>query len=197
MAKKIAEKVKSNSKIYNSISDAYFDGQFSIVDDDIFDFKFLLSICGLSLSVLNCLMLFYLFRKLKALSTLVFISQNAHAVETKFHYASDKLNDQTSNDNDWQVVSGALVWDHIIFIAYILIVLALIALVVRRTWCKHRANTVISLEIANGSDCVDVCVIAIPPCPDFNELRTPQIISQISVIGSWWPISSSHGLTLK
>ena len=42
--KQIAERVKKSSTIYNSISDAYLDEQFSFDNGDTFDFKLLLSI---------------------------------------------------------------------------------------------------------------------------------------------------------
>ena len=62
--KQIAERVKNSSTIYNSISDAYLDEQFSFDNGDPFDFKLLLSIVGLSPAVINFFTIIYVFRKI-------------------------------------------------------------------------------------------------------------------------------------
>ena len=51
--KQIPERVKKSSTIYNSISDAYLDEQFSFDNGDPFDFKRLLSMVGISLAVIS------------------------------------------------------------------------------------------------------------------------------------------------
>ena len=57
--KQIAERVKNSSTIYNSISDASLDEQFSFDNGNPFDFKLLLSIVGLSLAVINFFTIIY------------------------------------------------------------------------------------------------------------------------------------------
>ena len=61
--KKIAERVRNNSKLYDSVSDAYLFGQFSFDDDSLIDVKLLLAIHGLTLAVVNFITILYVFER--------------------------------------------------------------------------------------------------------------------------------------
>ena len=51
-----------------------------------------------------------------------------------------------------------------------------------RLTTRKGAFTIISLEITNGAECVDVHVLKLPTCPDI--IQAPASISQLAVTGA-------------
>ena len=190
--KQIAERVNSSSTIYNSISDAYLDEQFSSDNGNPFDFKLLLSIVVLSLAVINFFTIIYVLRKIQLLSTVLVMMHGARALSKEFHFQAPT---ESSKDIQKEVngpILSELEWDHAIFvICTITLVMAIVAVIYRLTTQKG-AFTIITLEITNGAECVDVHVSKLPACPDFYIIQAPTSISQLAVTGA---LQRHHNVT--
>ena len=182
--KQIAERVKNSSTIYNSISDAYLDEQFSFDNGDPFDFKLLLSIVGLSLAVINFFTIIYVLRKIQLLSTVLVMAHGARALSKEFHFQAPTDSSKTIQKEVKESILSALEWDHAIFvICTITMIIAIVAIIYRLT-ARKGAFTIITLEITNGAECVDVHVLKLPACPDFYIIQAPTSISQLAVTGA-------------
>ena len=185
--KKIAEKTKNNTKIYSSIADAYLDGQFSITDDTIFDYKFLITITALILSILNAIMVFLLFRKLKMISTILLASHTARAIGPKFHYKPDNVAMDTNDQNDHDFIISTLQWDHVIFSICALILSILVIRMIYKSFCKNHSCTHLLLEVSSTHYCVNLVVFKLASCPHYYDIKCPDLISQLAVIGFYRP----------
>ena len=74
--KHIVQLTKNNSNIYGTLTDAYLDCHFMLTNDTTFDYRLLINIIALALSVLNAIVVFFLFRKLKLISTILLASHS-------------------------------------------------------------------------------------------------------------------------
>ena len=61
--------------------------------------------------------------------------------------------------------------------------MAIVAVIYRLTTRKNGFD-IITLEITNGAECVDVHVLKLLACPDFYIIQAPTSISQLAVTGA-------------
>ena len=185
--KKIADRVRNSSKIYSSLSEAYLDGQFSFNDDDFFDYKLLLTIIGLSLAIINSITMIYVFRKIQLLSTVLVMAHGVRTADTKFHFQpSQNIQENTEVETNSNILS-ALKWEHAIFVICLTTLIVITLTLIYRATTRKGTFTMITLEITNGSECVDIKVLKLPACPDFYTIQAPTLISQLSVTGAIKP----------
>ena len=184
--KTIIEKTKNQSKIYGSIADAYLDGQFSIIDSSPFDYKLLLNIIAITLSVLNAIMLFFLFKKIKMISALLLASHTAHALSPKFHYVQNSTpRNNVGTDHDF--IIDTLQWDHVIFLVCMLTLITMVLFLLYKAVTKNTSSTNLLLEICNAHNCVNLEIFKLASCPYFYDIQCPDLISQITIIGFYRP----------
>ena len=181
--KKIAERVRNSSTIYNSISDAYLDGQFTFNEDDIIDIKLILTIIGLTLATINFLTILYLFRKIKLLTSVLVMAHGARAANPPFHFqptSETQGQPETESTSPW---FNALKWDHAIFVICTLLLIIALCMIIHYLTTRKETATTVTLEITNGAECIDVRVLRLPSCPDFYIIQAPTSITRLAISG--------------
>ena len=185
--KHISRKVRNNSKIYRTLTDAYLDGQFSLINDTTFDYKLLINIIALALSVLNAIVVFFLFRKLKLISSILLASHTVRAISTELHYKPENALMNAGSQNDHDFLVNNLQWNHVIFLVCMLVLISQVICLLYKLYHSNDTCTILALEISNARSCVSLEVFKLASCPYFYEINSPSLISQLAIIGFYRP----------
>ena len=105
----------------------------------------------------------------------------ARALSKEFHFQAPTESRKDIQKEVNGSILSALEWDHAIFvICTSTLIMAIVAAIYRLTTGKG-GFTIITLEITNGAECVDVHVLKLPACPDFYIIQAPTSIFQLAV----------------
>ena len=69
---------------------------------------------------------------------------------------------------------SALKWEHAVIVICLTTLIVIMLTLIYRVTTRKGTFTMITLEITNGSECVDIKVLKLPACPDFYIIKLPR-----------------------
>ena len=177
----IATQMKTDSKIYTSLTDAYLNGEIDRVSNGLFDYRLIILIISIILTVCNSVILLITIRKVRALTALCLLLRPVKALQ-QFNYPTTKP-DPAIADN----ILKAIKLEHIttFLCATTVILLAFIIII----WASNRptTNTQLSIEVSNGSKCTLVPIFTLPLCEEYYNIQYPETVGDLSINGFIYP----------
>ena len=188
--KEVVEATKRNEDIYENSADALLQ-MFPTYSDSWSITIACLAGASLLTSMTVATGLFLLVRKFKAMSLLILALQNAQSAEgfpvntvpPQFIYVTTAVTHTDLMTGNFLSVAhiplSLSTYTIIVIIAVILITYYLIK--------KSKNVTMITIEITNGEDCVEIPIQKLSLCPSYWHFTAPQYIDNVDVIGSLVP----------
>jgi hypothetical protein len=183
---KMATLAKSDSMIFQSLSEPLLDGTIKIPtywpDTDS-----ILLIVTMCVTVILAVLLFKTIFKVRALSIALITLQQTQSVKALPTTLPSFIYTGTSNlenvDTTWDWVTD-LSWDHANFVLLVLCLCCVIVLMIKLLCQKQKPH--LCLELSSSFDCVQLIVTHLPPCPSQYEITPPYDMSMFQIVGSWY-----------
>ena len=132
-------------------------------------------------------MVFFLFRKLKLISSILLASHTVRAISTELHYKPENALMDADSQNDHHFLVNNLQWNHVIFLVCMLVLISQVICLLYKAYHRNDTCTILALEISNARSCVNLEVFKLASCPYFYEINSPSLISQLAIIGFYRP----------
>ncbi|KAL4230327.1 hypothetical protein ACF0H5_010710 [Mactra antiquata] len=177
----LAQKAKSNSKVYANLAESYYDKQ---IGSDSYSFVYkLIGIGGIIITILNSVCIYLIYRKISLLLMATSIMRQASAMELKYVTTTT----QSPYDSFLNTLKFDLQYDHIIFGITILNLLIAIYVMSKLSKGNNVINNYINMHMSNGVHCLDLPLLQIPTCPVEWNIRNRRSIFVDGIVGNIFP----------
>ena len=177
--KKMAEAAKNDEKVFQTLTEPLLSGDIEL-ESSWFDTRTIITYVGFIMTILALLGCVYLFLKIRKLSAMLMVLQQAHLVKSVDPNFVFKKPSTEAPINILEVIQEHLKWDHLIFAMTFLIVGMIIVFAIA-FYNYNIKETTIMLEITSGKTCAIIPLLSVPLCPSVLDIKPPSSITDITL----------------
>lgn len=181
---KMVEIAKNDQVVFQTLAEPILDGHVTIPTTWP-DTNGIIAISALTFASIFTFISIYMFFKLRTLAATVMVLQQCQQIKAmatdlpSFIYTRRPVPPEPSF-----TISIPLSWEHAIFAFVFLNTVALIIILVR--YSKPKRAPRLLLEITIRHHCVFVHLMKLPLCPSHSNIKVPETVSDLQIIGSWY-----------
>ena len=186
---KIAESVKNDKTIFQSLAEPLLDGEIAITPDwpatnDI------LTLAAMTISTVSLALVVFMVFKLRAMAaTIAGLTQTGKvkALPTTLPSFIYKTEKPVIPNSEWEIFDfnvTIISWEHAIF-AFLVLILVLLIGILFKLKSKNNDESKICIEITNTQKCIIIELATLPLCPSHCNVQVPASIVDIDVGGSF------------
>lgn len=183
---KMAMLAKSDSMIFQSLSEPLLEGQIKLPSSWP-DTDSILLLVTMSVTVILALLLVKTIFQVRALTVALVTLQRTQSVKAlpttlpSFVYTNKPKQEIFNTTWDWLT---DLSWDHANFALLFLCLICLIAILIKLFHSHQKPH--LCLELTSAYACVQLTVVCLPSCPSQYEISSPTDMSLFEVMGPWY-----------
>lgn len=187
---KMAEATKSEQQIYQSLADSLAAENFNDLSSSAWPLSTkVTSYLALGLATLATSLCIYLGLKLRSLTSMLILLQNAKPVQLAptseksnvLSYFSSTPTILDSHDQEAQ--NYAQEWQYLLIVSIIITIMCIIMVSIFKVIRRHHHHTTLCIELSTGSSCVLVEIMSLPMCPKYWHFQASEFIENVCIKG--------------